>query len=1153
MMLKKFFSCFMAAAIAAGGLITGNYSYISIDSAAADSYLSAPASTDVLKESAYVTWTPVSGADGYNVYCKPIGGSYVQLDSMLIRQYKGYFRADAVGLKPGSYVMKVVPTADGKEDTSKAVESDAITVGNYDRSGFAFSKNSPNGGTGVGAYNDDGTLKDDAIVLYLTEETKKTMKFDVKGSSGYVSCTGLVEILDAYSDGYDSRPLNIRIIGKVTADGVVGANSDTNNLNLKTNNTKRIVKNITIEGIGDDAVCYGFGIRGLKIQSVEIRNIGIMLFGDDGIAFETANKNIWVHNNDIFYGTAGGDADQAKGDGSLDLKNDSQYFTISYNHFWDSGKMSLCGMKSETGENWITYHHNWFDHSDSRHPRIRTMSVHVYNNYYDGNAKYGVGAVLDADAFVEANYFRNCKYPMLICGQGSDTGTFDDGVGAMIKSYGNYIEGAKSYITQNESSTSFDAYEVSSRNDKVPDSVKSLDGMGYNNFDTDSSIMYSYTADAAADVPAIVMSEAGRLGGGDFNFEFTSADDEDYAVNTALMAQIKSYTSPVIAIGSGFTSGEIDPPTTTPAVTTKSPVTTSIQITTAKQQTTKATTKTTSEIVISADAVYCSPNGSDSAKGTKDDPMSVNAAISMAKEKQSITIYLLGGTYKLDKTIMIEESNSGISGSFKTIMAYPGDEVIWDFSAMAIADANRGVVLDGSYWYFKGFEIKGAGDNGMLLSGDNNIIEMMVFNDNQDTGLQISRYQSAYNTIAQWPSNNLILNCTSKNNCDNKSMENADGFAAKLTCGEGNVFDGCMAYNNSDDGWDLFAKSETGPIGVVTLRNCIAFRNGYTEFGEGYGDCDGNGFKLGGSGVGSAHIVENCLAFENLNCGFTDNNNPKLESLKNCTAYNNSVGANGKPNYSVYRCVDDGCDFSNIISYINQDELTKALAPGVSLKLANDKFVGTIENSVYYNSGYYYVTDKVNVANGEKVGTKGAAITDDDFISITAPAMGSDFHKLWRNADGTLNTNGFMETKSTSKYADLGIDFQSIELPPVPIITTPAVTSASSVETTVTTVSTSVSSSESQQSTEEATVPSYTGDLSKIKYGDVNEDGLIDSTDIVILNKYLLNNAGYPLKSDTALENANCVYDSSIDTKDSLAIINFILQTISEDDLGKKS
>lgn len=1152
MKLKKIISCFLASAIAAGGLITGNYSYISINSASAETYLSAPASTDVLKESAYVTWTPVSGADGYNVYCKPAGGSYTQLDTMLIRQYSGYFRADAVGLKSGSYVMKVVPTTNGKEDTSKAVESNPITVGNYDRSGFAFSANSPNGGTGVGAYNDDGTLKDDAVVLYLTEKTKSTMTLDVVTSDkgAVTSCTGISEILTALQKGYEKRPIDIRIIGKVTAQGVTDS-GDTYNLHIKASNASRPVKNITIEGIGEDAVCYGFGIRCIRTQNIEVRNIGIMLFGDDGIAFETANKNIWIHNNDIFYGTAGSDADQAKGDGSLDLKNDSQYFTISYNHFWDSGKMSLCGMKSETGENWITYHHNWFDHSDSRHPRIRTMSVHVYNNYYDGNAKYGVGAVLDADAFVEANYFRNCKYPMLICGQGSDTGTFDDGVGAMIKSYGNHIEGAKSYITQNENSTSFDAYEASSRSDKVPDSVKSLDGYGYNNFDTDSNIMYNYTADAAADVPEIVISEAGRLGGGDFNFKFTSADDEDYAVNTALMAQIKSYTSPVIAIGSGFSSGsEVEPPTTTPAVTTKTPQTTPVPITTAKQETTKAPAITTSEIVISADAIYCSPNGSDSAKGTKDDPMSVNAAISLAKETQGITIYLLGGTYNFNKTILIEEANSGTSGKRNVIMAYPGEDVLWDFSSMTVNGSNRGVVLDGSYWHFKGFEIKGAGDNGMLLSGDNNIIEMMVFNDNQDTGLQISRYNSAYASIDQWPSNNLILNCTSKNNCDNASMENADGFAAKLTCGEGNVFDGCMAYNNSDDGWDLFAKTETGPIGVVTLRNCIAFRNGYTEFGEGYGDCDGNGFKLGGSGVGSAHIVENCLAFENLNCGFTDNNNPKLESLKNCTAYNNSVGANGKPNYSVYRCTDDGCDFSNLISYINIDELTKALAPGVSLKLANDKFVGTIQDSVYYNSGYYYVTDKVNVANGEKVGTKGAEITDDDFISVSAPAMGSDFHKLWRNADGTLNTNGFMETKSTSKYADLGIDFKSIELPPVPIITTPAVTSVSSAETTVTTVSTSVSSSQSQQSTEEATVPSYTGDLSKIKYGDVNTDGLVNSADVVVLNKYLINNEKYSLTSDIAYENANCVYDSSINSKDSMAIVNVVLQIIEEDKLG---
>lgn len=131
-------------------------------------------------------------------------------------------------------------------------------------------------------------------------------------------------------------------------------------------------------------------------------------------------------------------------------------------------------------------------------------------------------------------------------------------------------------------------------------------------------------------------------------------------------------------------------------------------------------------------------------------------------------------------------------------------------------------MLDGDYWHFYGFEITKAADNGMLLSGSNNRLERMVFNDNQDTGLQLSRYKTSAATIADWPSNNLILNCTSKNNCDNATMENADGFAAKLTCGEGNVFDGCMSYNNSDDGWDLFAKSETGPIGVVTIQNCVA-------------------------------------------------------------------------------------------------------------------------------------------------------------------------------------------------------------------------------------------------------------------------------------------------------------------------------------------
>ncbi|MNZ99007.1 Pectate trisaccharide-lyase precursor [compost metagenome] len=148
------------------------------------------------------------------------------------------------------------------------------------------------------------------------------------------------------------------------------------------------------------------------VGNLEVRNVGVMLFPDDGISMDTGNANVWVHNNDIFYGSAGGDADQAKGDGSTDLKKGSTYITISYNHYFDSGKAALVGL-SESAEFFVTFHHNWFDHSDSRHPRIRVASVHVYINFYDGVSKYGVAVTTGASAFVESIVFRNTRDPML--------------------------------------------------------------------------------------------------------------------------------------------------------------------------------------------------------------------------------------------------------------------------------------------------------------------------------------------------------------------------------------------------------------------------------------------------------------------------------------------------------------------------------------------------------------------------------------------------------------------------------------------------------------------------------------------------------------------------------------------------------------------
>ena len=516
-------------------------------------------------ETAYVKWTPVSGATGYNVYVKSASATdaaYVQLDDELIRKYPSYMRADALGLRAGDYVMKVVPVVNGKEDASAAIVSDTMTVSAYDRSGFTFSSNSPVK-NGVGAYNNDGTLKSDASVLYVTEANKNTVKMKI-GNTEY---TGVAAITQAIKTKNNCQPVAIRIIGQVTLSGL--SCSDMRSayaIGVKG------ADNVTFEGVGDDATLYTAGVAAFQSSSIEVRNLGLMNWGGgkdgDGITLKQS-LGVWVHNNDVFYGDAGSDGDQAKGDGSMDLKDNSQYVTISYNHFWDSGKMSLCGMKSESGENWITYHHNWFDHSDSRHPRIRTMSVHVYNNYYDGNAKYGVGAAKDSEAFVEANYFRNCPYPMLSSMQGSDVladGIFSGENGGVIKAYNNYMEGQKSVIYANSdagtttaSATDFDAYLATARNEKVPSTYKAKQGgKVYSNFDTTVDLGVKESAiDNPADVPSIVTSEAGRLNGGDFKWTFdNSVDDASYSLNTALKTALNNYKTSLVSVGGGSTSGE---------------------------------------------------------------------------------------------------------------------------------------------------------------------------------------------------------------------------------------------------------------------------------------------------------------------------------------------------------------------------------------------------------------------------------------------------------------------------------------------------------------------------------------------------------------------------------------------------------------------
>ena len=505
------------------------------------------------QESAYLKWAPFEGASSYNVY---VGDK--KIDAQLIRQYKSYYRADVLGLKAGTYSVKVVPVnAEGAEIAGANTASNLV-VKSYNREGFAHFKYA-----GVGAYNNDGTLKAGAKVLYITAKTAKTVSTTVNTGKPE-TITGLQSIIDAYSKGKDTTPIAFRIIGKVNLSDLDHISSSAEGLQVK-----GAMMNMTFEGVGDDATVYGFGFLLREAESVEFRNFAIMRCLDDAMSLDTDNSHVWIHNMDLFYGKKGGAADQAKGDGTVDIKGDSKYVTVAYNRFWDNGKASMCGMKSETGENWITYHHNWFDHSDSRMARVRTMSVHMYNNYYQHNDVYGIGATSGSSIFMESNYFDAVKRPIMSSLQGTDAmgdGTFSGEKGGLIKAYGNVFANKPenfSYITYAENNTSFDAYEVSDPSEQVPSSVKTLvGGTSYNNFDTNSSLMYTYAADKAEDVPSIVEGfyGAGRLNHGDIDFVIP---DETVVTNghqqpwPALASILDAYTSGVVKVfGESNASGE---------------------------------------------------------------------------------------------------------------------------------------------------------------------------------------------------------------------------------------------------------------------------------------------------------------------------------------------------------------------------------------------------------------------------------------------------------------------------------------------------------------------------------------------------------------------------------------------------------------------
>ena len=494
-------------------------------------------------ETLYATWENVSGASSYEVSYSEDNSTWTKVDSELVRSGwtvreienyglsytdKNYSlnRVDIVGIKPNTkYYVKVTPNV-GNASTFSA------TTGSYYRGGYAFFNRKT-----TGAYKEDGTLADNAVVVYVTDANKNS----VTGTINNSSFTGIVDLMGVLAEtakekAHGTTPVSIRFMGTVTIPTASGSSSKASSI-MNTSLTYMLSKyndNITFEGIGPGAMLYGWGLTVKVGNNIEVRNLSFNMQKEDALSFEDTVLGGWVHNNDIYIGANGG-GDKKKGDGGSDIKADCNWFTFSYNHYVSTGKSSLCGMSGDSSpENcYITYCNNWFDKCGSRTPRIRRYNVHIYNNYFDHNYSAGIAVTTGASAFVQNNYFEDVCRPVISASQGHSVK--DDGkdfcsgeAGGVVKMYGNimaecgesneFIDGdlavqtyhykCEDYFTggreltdamKTANSKGFypsapDAFIANSRNETVPASFYALNGNEtYRNFDTDSSKCYSDT------------------------------------------------------------------------------------------------------------------------------------------------------------------------------------------------------------------------------------------------------------------------------------------------------------------------------------------------------------------------------------------------------------------------------------------------------------------------------------------------------------------------------------------------------------------------------------------------------------------------------------------------------------------------------------
>jgi Pel9A-like, right handed beta helix region/FlgD Ig-like domain len=405
--------------------------------------------------------------------------------------------------------------------------------------------------------------------------------------------------------------------------------------------------------------------------------------------------------------------------------------------------------------------------------------------------------------------------------------------------------------------------------------------------------------------------------------------------------------------------------------------------------------------------IFVATDGDDSNPGTIDEPFeSIQKAQSLASPGD--TVYIRGGLYNVreDQISSVQQNlfacisyldKSGLPGKTIKYWAYPGETPVFDFSAVKpVGQRVVGIWMAGEYIHLKGFEMTGIQvtitahtESYCIYSrGNNNIFEQISMHDNVGTGLR--HYKGG---------GNLFLNCDSYRNWDNVSEGgtggNTDGFGCHPDPGgSGNVFKGCRAWFNSDDGFDIIRSDE-----AVVFDSCWAFYNGFSTSFASLGD--GNGFKAGGYAHDTAdkipdpvprNTIRFCIAVRNKANGFYANHHLGGNDWYNNTGYRNAVK-----------------DF-NMLNRPSAEDADNIDGPGYGHVLKNNLA------AAQFGDGTANIDNSLNTQEANSW-TLGITTVSDDFLSIDMNQLAAP-----RKADGSLPDIDFLRPAAESDVINAGVD-----------------------------------------------------------------------------------------------------------------------------------